>query len=119
MPSTLVKLANTIHIRDFVDRVLADRTRPETENFVEIHTDVNIFQEDGFYDPGITVEPIHTCIRTYLTESERDLYVPDAFFYAEGRFSTAVTTENKLEITVQALGLQRYDILKLPNFIFF
>jgi hypothetical protein len=116
MPPALV---NTIHIRDFVDCVLADRTRPETANFVEIHTDVNIFQEDEFYDSGITVEPIHTCIRAYLTASERDLYVTNAFFYAEGRFSTAVTTENKLEITVQAFGLQRCDILKLPNFISF
>lgn len=119
MPSTPVKLANTIHIRDFVDCVLADRTRPKTENFVEIHTDVNVFKEDEFYDSGITVEPIHTCIRAYLTESERDLYVTNAFFYAEGRFSTAVTPENKLEITVHALGLQRCDILKLPNFTFF
>ena len=112
-------LANTIHIRGFVGCVLADRTRPETENAVEIHTDVNIFQEDKFYDSGITVEPIHTCIRAYLTEFERDLYVTNAFFYAQGRFGTAVTTENKLEITVQALGLQRCDILKLPNFISF
>lgn len=116
MPSTSAKLANTIHIRDFVDDVLADRTQPNKRNYFEIHTDVNIFQEDGFYDSGITVEPIHTCIRTYLTASERGLYVPNAFFYAEGRFKAAVTTENKLEITVHALGLQRCDILKLPNF---
>jgi hypothetical protein len=116
MPSTSAKLANTIHIRDFVDDVLADRTQPNKRNYFEIHTDVNIFQEDGFYDPGITVEPIHTCIRTYLTASERGLYVTNAFFYAEGRFKAAVTTENKLEITVHALGLQRCDILKLPNF---
>jgi len=113
MPSTLAKLANTIHIRDFVDYVLADRTRPQTGNYVEIHTDVTVFQEDEFYDSGITVEPIHTCIHAYLTESERDLYTTDAFFYAQGRFSAAVTTENKLEVTVKALGL------KPPNFISF
>jgi hypothetical protein len=111
--------ANTIHIRDFVDCVHTDRTRPGIANCVEIHTDVNVFQEDEFYDSGITVEPIHTCIRAYLTASERDLYVTNAFFYADGLFSAAVTTENKLEITVKALSLQRCDILKLSNFISF
>jgi hypothetical protein len=116
MSSALPKLTNTIHIRDFVDSVLADPTRPETANYFEIHTDVNVFQEDGFYSSGITVEPIHTRIRAYLTQSERELYLTNAFFYADGRFSTAITTDNKLEITVQALSLQRCDTLKLTQF---
>ena len=117
MPSPWV---NTIHIRDFVDCVHPDRTRPGKPNFVEIHAGVNVFQEDEFYDSGIIVEPIRTCIRAYLTKSERDLYATNAFFYADGPFSAAVTTDNKLEITVvKALSLQRCDILNLPNLISF
>ena len=110
MSSSLPKLTNAIHIRDFVDTVLPDRTRSETPNYVEIHADVNIFQEDDFYDPGITVEPIHAYIRTYLTQSDLDLFTTNAFFYADGKFSTAITSDNKLEIVMQALSLQRYSL---------
>lgn len=111
MPSTLHTFSNTIHIRDFILDVVPDGTRAQStnSNYVEIHADVNVFPEDDFYDSTITVQPIHTCIRAYLTSPTRELYVPNAFFYADGRFSTAITTENKLQITVQALSLERCD----------
>lgn len=111
MPSTLTKFTNTIHIRDFVLNVVPDRTRSQSENspYVEIHADINVFPEDKFYDSTVTVEPIHARIRAYLPSEERALYVPDAFFYADGRFHTTITEENKLEITVQALSLERCD----------
>ena len=67
------KLPNTIHIRDFVTHILQDRTQPDILNYFEIHTDVNIFPEDDFYDSSITVDPIHTYIRAYLSASARNL----------------------------------------------
>jgi hypothetical protein len=99
--------SNTIHIRDFVDTVAPDPAHQNAPNYVEIQTDVNIFDEDGFYSPSITVEPIRTRIHVYLTREVREQYVPNAFFYADGRFSTAVSTDNTLEIRVQALSLMR------------
>jgi hypothetical protein len=108
MPSTFT---NTIHIRDFVLNVVPAKTRLQSENsrYIDIHADVNVFSEDKFSDSTVIVEPIHACIRAYLTSGERPLYVPDAFFYAEGRFHTIITEENKLEIMVQTLSLKRCD----------
>lgn len=48
MSSTLAKLTNTIHIRDFVDNILPNRNRLDIVNWVEIHTDINIFPEDDY-----------------------------------------------------------------------
>ena len=101
-PSTL------IHVRDFVDTITEDPTRENGSNYVEIQTEINIFEEGGFYSPNITTEPIRTRIHTYLTQDERLLYVPIAFFYADGRFSTALSTDDTLEINIQALSLMRY-----------
>ena len=92
-----------------MDAPCGERRRCRLSTLYEIYADVNIFPEDDFYDSTVTVEPIHTCIRTYLAGQKREFYVPNAFFYADGRFSTAVMEENKLEITVQALSLERYD----------
>src|SRR6266513_4546029 len=103
MPSTFT---NTIHIRDFVLNVVSART---PSGNIDIHADVNVFSEDQCSDSTVIVEPIHTCIHAYLTSGERPLYVPDAFFYAEGRFHTIITEENKLEIVVQTHSLNRCD----------
>jgi len=40
-----------IHIRDFVDTITDDPTRENGSNYVEIQTDINIFEEGGFYSP--------------------------------------------------------------------
>jgi hypothetical protein len=69
---------------------------------------INIFEEDGFCSPNIIVEPIRTRIHAYLTREERGLYVPNTFLYADGRFSTALSTDDTLEINIQALSLMRY-----------
>lgn len=57
------------------------------------------------YRIHISSEPLHARIRACLSSLNREL--PDAFFYGDGRFCTTVTQENKLEITVQALSLER------------
>ncbi|KAF5256396.1 hypothetical protein FOXYS1_13132 [Fusarium oxysporum] len=82
--------SSTIHLRDFVDTVTEDPSRENAPNYVEIQTDVNIFEESSFYSPNVNIEPIHTRIHAYLTREERDLYVANTFFYADGRFSTAL-----------------------------
>ncbi|PVH91912.1 hypothetical protein DM02DRAFT_606043, partial [Periconia macrospinosa] len=92
-----------IHLRDFVDAITDDPTRQSAPNYTEIQTDINIFDEDLFYSPNITVEPIRTRIRVYLTREERGLYLPNTFFYCDGRFSTTLSTDNVLEIGIQAL----------------
>jgi hypothetical protein len=112
MPSQSLTLTNTIHLRDFVDEVTDDPTRTDI-NHIEIRTHINIFEEGRFCSSGIIVEPIHARIRVYATQVERDLYVPNAIFYADGRFSTTVTSDNELQITIHALSLMRQVIFHL------
>ena len=105
------KLMSTIHIHNFVNKVIADQNQPDDENYIKIHINVNIFQEDFFYDSRIIVEPIHCSIHAYLTQFHRELCSTNAFFYADGRFATTVI-EDKLQITVQAFSLQRYGTFR-------
>ena len=107
MSSREPTLSNTIHLRDFVDAVTNDPTRADTTSFVEIRSHVNVF-EDRFYSPNIVVEPVQTRLRAYIAQADRDLYVPEAFIYVDGHFSTAITAENTLELTVHAMSMMRY-----------
>jgi hypothetical protein len=100
--------SNTIHLRDFVDAITDDPTRENAPNYVEIQTDINIFEEDGFCGSHVDIDPIHTRIHAYLTREERELYTPNAFFYADGRFSAAQSPSGVLHISVQALSLMRF-----------
>jgi hypothetical protein len=99
---------NMIHLRDFADAITDDPTRENAPNYVEIQTDINIFEEDGFYGPNIIAEPIRTRIHAYMAREERDLYVPNTFFYTDGRFSTTLSTDDTLEINIQAMSLMRF-----------
>ena len=110
MASRSPTLTNTIYLRDFVDCVTDNPTR--LENYVEIQTDVNIFEENRFHSTDVVVEPIHTRIYAYITPAEREVYIPNAFFYAEGRFTTAIS-DDRLEIIVHALSLMRYVVSNL------
>ena len=92
-----------IHLRDFVDTITDDSTR-DAPNHVEIHADINISHEDGFNSPDIVVEPIRTRVHVYMTRDERDLYLPNTFFYADGRFTTVLSADGDLEIRIQALS---------------
>ncbi|KAK2024525.1 hypothetical protein LX32DRAFT_675950 [Colletotrichum zoysiae] len=108
MASQLPKLTNVIHIRNFIDDFLPDSTHPETPNYIEIHAAVNVFQEDDFYDSTIDSGPIQTRVRAYLKQNERELYVPNMFFYTDRRFIVETTAEERPKLSVQSLSLQRY-----------
>jgi hypothetical protein len=100
--------STTIHLRDYIDAIADDPTREASPNYIQIKADVNVPEEAGFYSSSITTEPIRTYIYAYLKQEERDSYVSDAFIYAAGRFSTALSADGELEINVQAFSLMRY-----------
>ena len=74
----------------------------------------NIFEEDGFQHPNITTDPIRIRIHTYLTQEQRELYLPGAFIYADGRFSTALWTDGTLEISKQSLSRMWHAAPNVP-----
>lgn len=104
-------LTNTIHIRDFIDSIGPDPSRSNAapgNGFVEIRSFVNVFPEDQFSCSVITVEPLVTRIRAFLSAADRRLFTEDAFFYLDGRFSTSPLPNDSLEIIVHSLSLMRY-----------
>ncbi|KAM3449850.1 hypothetical protein NHJ6243_009906, partial [Beauveria neobassiana] len=100
--------SNTIHLRDFVDSVTDDPSRDGAPNYVQIQAEINIVGEAGFYSSVVNVQPIPTRILAYVTRQERDLYTPNAFFYADGRFFVSLSSDGALEITVHAFSLMRH-----------
>ncbi len=102
---------SAIHIHNFVDEVVADQNQSDDENYIKIHINVNIFQEDFFYDSRIIVESIHCFIHVYFMQFHHELYSTNVFFYADDQFATTVI-EDKLQITVQAFSLQRYSTFR-------
>src|SRR5579871_5145780 len=113
MSSRITNFTNTIHIRDFVLDVGPDHTRSDSSyssSQIEIQSDINIFEDDDIRDSSIIAEPIHACLRVFIKDPQvQDLYIPEAFFYAHGRFHTAVTRDNGMEIIVQVFSIERYD----------
>jgi len=108
--SLMPKFTNTIHIRDFVVDVGPDKYHEESSNYVEIHANVNIFPEEDFSDPSVIAEPIQTDIRAYVKPPNEMLYIPNAFFFAIGSFTTVVTSAKELKIIMlQALTIERCD----------
>jgi hypothetical protein len=106
MASRTPTLTNTIYIRDFVDCVTTNSSGFE-HNHIEIQSDINVVQDHRLHSDNIIVESIPTRIRAYVTPSERESYVANSFFYAEGRFGTTTSSDDKLEITVHTFNLMR------------
>ena len=72
---------SAIHIYNFINEVVADQNQSDNENYIKIHTDMNIFQENFFYNFRIIIELIHYFIHTYFIQSYHDLYSTNIFFY--------------------------------------
>ncbi|KAH7120197.1 hypothetical protein B0J13DRAFT_649681 [Dactylonectria estremocensis] len=89
-------------------KVSSSNTTSVTAPKGSIKTEVNVFNKDGFYNSHIDINPICTRIHAYLTQEERELYTPNTFFYADGRFSAAQSAVGTLKISVQALSLSRH-----------
>ena len=57
---------SAIHIHNFIDKVIADQNQSDNKNYIKIHINVNIFQEDFFYNFRIIIKLIHCFIHAYL-----------------------------------------------------
>ena len=108
MASRFSNLTNTIHIRDFVDSISPDPTKPGSPSYVEISSHINLFGEDDFSCSDVIVSPLRARLRAYVPAADHDMFTQDAFYYADGRFSTVVSPEGSLEILVHIFCLTRY-----------
>jgi hypothetical protein len=56
MAPRLVTISNTIHLRQFVDDIVADSKNTDNFNRIEIHPNIAIFEGGQFHRPNTMVE---------------------------------------------------------------
>lgn len=113
MPASLRTFPSAINVRDFVDDVGPDPVRPTAARSLQLYTELNIPYDENLLSDDVKCERIPTYVRCYLSQDEKDFYVPDVFFYAWGNFITYIK-EDKLEILINAYELNRCVLACLP-----
>jgi hypothetical protein len=102
-----------LHMRDFVEHVGPDPTRPGKSLAMQLQSPLNIpFQLDA-QSIDVQGQEIPTLIRFFCETAHLPLYEPEVFVYAWGSFLTT-TTEDGLQIILNANAVSRYVILMLP-----
>ena len=91
MPSNQSSLA-ILHIRDFIEHVEPDPTRPGKGLFMQLRVSLNIPDKDVQSD-DVEQDDIPTLIRFFNEENRPALYQPNAFVYAWGSFLTNSDSE--------------------------
>ncbi|GFG21446.1 hypothetical protein IFM5058_11047 [Aspergillus udagawae] len=91
----------TIHIRDFIDCVEPDPTRPSKNLALQLRLSLNIPDKDEQSD-DVTQGDIPTLIRFFSQTTRNEIYQPNVFIYAWGSFLTATTQEDGFHILLHA-----------------
>ncbi|KAN0083614.1 hypothetical protein V8E54_002702 [Elaphomyces granulatus] len=77
-----------IHIRDFVQEIQHDPTRPGYDGALQLHSNLNIPPVQGEeLSDDIDIVGIPALIRIFTGIGSRDRYKPNVFVYATGSFN--------------------------------
>lgn len=95
-----------LHIRDFIDHVEPDPTRPGKGLALQMHVSLNIPDKDAQSD-DVEQNDIRTLIRFFTESNRSSLYQPNAFVYACGSFLTDSTPDQDFHIILHAHTVDR------------
>lgn len=95
-----------LHIRDFIDRVEPDPTRPGKGLSIQLRISLNIPQKDIQSDDVEQAE-IPTLVRFFNKGNQSDRYKPNAFIYSSGSFLTTLSDDEEFHILLHAHNLDR------------
>jgi hypothetical protein len=96
-----------LHIRDFIEQVEQDPTRPGKGLALQLRTSLNIPEKDAQSD-DIEQQDIPTLIRFFSDPGQADIYRENTFIYAWGSFLTATTQDQGFHILLHAHTVDRY-----------
>ncbi|CAI7627757.1 unnamed protein product [Penicillium pancosmium] len=96
-----------IHIRDFVEHVEPDPTRPGKGLSMQLRVLLNIPQRDIQSD-DVEQDEIPTLIRFFNDSNQPDLYKANTFVYSSGSFLTNSSENEKFHIVLHAHNLDRH-----------
>jgi hypothetical protein len=95
-----------IHVRDFVNEVSRDPTRPGYDSALQLHTDINIPPVHGEeLSDDFDIVPIPALIRFFAPTGQMDLYQPSVFVYATGPFNMNGTQDAVPQMVINAFSV--------------
>ncbi|KAJ5111788.1 hypothetical protein NUU61_001418 [Penicillium alfredii] len=106
MPSNTTYPA-ILHIRDFIDHVEPDPTRPGKGLSMQLRISLNIPWKDIQSD-DVEQDEIPTLVRFFNDSNQSDLYKPNTFVYSSGSFLTTSSDDEKFHIVLHAHNLDRH-----------
>jgi hypothetical protein len=96
-----------LHIRDFVENVEPDPTRPGKGLSIQLRVSLNIPSKD-IQSEDVEQNEIPTLIRFFNEGNRPDLYQPNAFVYSSGSFLTTSSDDEGFHIVLHAHNLDRW-----------
>jgi hypothetical protein len=105
MPSNSTYPA-VIHIRDFVEHIEPDPTRPGKGQSMQLRISLNIPLKD-IQSEDVEHDEIPTLIRFFNEGNQPDLYKPNTFVYSSGSFLTTSDNDEEFHIIIHAHTLHR------------
>jgi hypothetical protein len=108
MPSNKSSLA-ILHIRDFIEHVEPDPTRPGKGLSMQLRVSLNIPDKDVQSD-DVEQDDIPTLIRFFNEGNRPGIYQPNAFLYAWGSFLTDSSDSEDFHILLHANNVDRLAI---------
>ncbi|KAJ5198760.1 uncharacterized protein N7498_001710 [Penicillium cinerascens] len=96
-----------LHIRDFIDHVEQDPTRPGKSLCMQLRVSLNIPDKDIQSD-DVEQDDIPTLIRLFNEGNRPDLYQSNAFIYAWGSFLATSSDSDGFHILLHAHGVERH-----------
>ncbi|KAJ5414882.1 hypothetical protein N7509_000216 [Penicillium cosmopolitanum] len=106
MPSNSTYPA-VIHIRDFVEHIEPDPTRPGKGQSMQLRISLNIPLKD-IQSEDVEHDEIPTLIRFFNEGNQPDLYKPNTFVYSSGSFLTTSDNDEEFHIIIHAHTLHRH-----------
>lgn len=102
-----------LHIRDFIDHVEPDPTRPGQSHSLQMRLSLNIPDKDVQSDDVEQID-IPTLVRFFNDGNRTDLYQPNTFIYAWGSFLTSTSDDEDFHILLHANSVDRSVPLQPP-----
>lgn len=95
-----------IHVRDFVEQVEPDPTRPGKGLSMQLRISLNIPLKDIQSD-DVEQDEVPTLVRFFNEGNQSDHYKPNTFVYSSGSFLTISSEDEEFHIIIQAHTLNR------------
>lgn len=96
-----------LHVRDFIEQVEPDPTRPGKGLALQLRISLNIPAKDDQSD-DVEQQDILTLVRFFSDPGRSDIYHENTFVYAWGSFLTATTQDQGFHILLHAHTVDRY-----------